>query len=37
LRAVLPLPEKSITVEFTAGLAVHTGSGLIGVAFVSSE
>jgi DegV family protein with EDD domain len=37
LRARLPMPENILVSEFTAGLAVHTGSGLVGVAIVTGE
>ena len=37
LRASLPLPEDTITAEFTPGLSVHTGSGMIGVAIVTGK
>ena len=37
LRASLSLSKDTLTVEFTPGLSVHTGSGMIGVAFVTGE
>ncbi|MCJ7626524.1 MAG: DegV family protein [Anaerolineaceae bacterium] len=37
LRASLPLPEDTLTVEFSPGLSVHTGSGMIGIAIVTGE
>ena len=35
LRAALPCPETITTVPLGAGLSVHTGAGLLGVAFVA--
>lgn len=37
LRARMPLPEDNLTVEFTAGLSVHTGSGMAGIVFITSR
>jgi DegV family protein with EDD domain len=37
LRASLPLPEETLTTEFTPGLSVHTGSGMIGAAILKGE
>jgi fatty acid-binding protein DegV len=35
--ARLPCPDEILIARFTAGLAVHTGEGLIGFVFVTSE
>lgn len=37
LRAALPCPATIITVSLGAGLSVHTGAGLLGVAFVAGK
>jgi DegV family protein with EDD domain len=37
LRASLSLPEDTLMVEFSPGLSVHTGSGMIGIAIVTGE
>jgi DegV family protein with EDD domain len=37
LRAALPCPETITTVSLGAGLSVHTGAGLLGVAFVAGQ
>ena len=37
LRAALPCPEEIITTEFTPGLSVHTGSGVVGLAVVTGR
>lgn len=33
----ISLPPHTITVEFTPGLSVHTGNGMVGIAVISSE
>ncbi len=35
LSAVLTFPADPLTAEFTAGLSVHTGSGMVGVALIT--
>lgn len=37
LRAALPCPEEIIIAEFTAGLSVHAGSGVVGLALVAGK
>jgi DegV family protein with EDD domain len=37
LSAALPCPKDILMVEFCAGLAVHTGSGVVGFAIVACE
>jgi len=37
LRENLPCPDEILYVELTAGLSVHAGAGLVGVAFMLSE
>ncbi|MEJ5202629.1 MAG: DegV family protein, partial [Anaerolineales bacterium] len=37
LRKQLSLPEEVLKVEFTPGLSVHAGDGLVGVAIVTVE
>ncbi len=37
LRATLPCPQEIIISAFTAGLSVHTGAGLIGLAVVAPQ
>lgn len=33
----IPLPTSALTVEFTAGLSVHAGSGMVGAVIIASE
>ena len=37
LRAALPCPEEIIIAEFTAGLSVHAGAGVVGLALVTGK
>lgn len=37
LRAALPCPEEIIIAEFTAGLSVHAGAGVVGLALVAGR
>lgn len=37
MKEVLPLPSEPITAEFTPGLSVHTGSGVIAFAFLMKK
>ncbi len=37
LRAALPCPEEIIIAEFTAGLSVHAGTGVVGLALVAEK
>lgn len=37
LRSILPMPEKVLITDFTPGLSVHAGSGLIAAVLVTSE
>ena len=37
LRADLPMPAESLIAEFTAGLSVHGGTGLVAAVFVTKE
>lgn len=37
LSQVLPLPKEVLVAEFTAGLSVHAGSGVVGVCLVTSK
>jgi DegV family protein with EDD domain len=37
LRACLPCPEKTLYIELTPGLSVHSGAGLVGVAMVLNQ
>ncbi len=37
LRAALPCPSEVIYAELTPGLSVHSGAGLVGLSFVTSE
>ena len=37
LAKALPVPEDYLLVEFTPGLSVHAGSGVIGYVLVTEE
>ena len=37
LRKIIPCPEVIPLTEFTPGLSVHTGAGMVGVAFTTKE
>ncbi len=37
VRAALPCPDEVLIADFTAGLAVHTGQGLMGLVYVAGK
>ncbi len=37
LREILPMPEEILVAEFTPGLSVHSGSGLVAVVLVTED
>jgi fatty acid-binding protein DegV len=37
LREALPCPDDILLADFTAGLSLHTGKGLLGVVAVTPE
>ncbi len=37
LSEIFPLPENPIIAEFTPGLSVHTGTGVIGFVIITKD